>query len=98
MFTDAVLMYIGPDKIKKVIKEVLRIARRVLILVEWHCENQNKDAYGLGIYHFGCWKRNYVDLLKQFMPKEKVHLTKIPKKLWPSENWQNLGYIIEVIL
>lgn len=97
VFTDALLIYIGPDKIKKVIQEILRIVCRALILVEWHAENQ-KDPYGLGIYHFGCWKRNYVNLIKQFVPENQICLTKIPKDLWPVRNWEKLGYIIEVIL
>lgn len=96
VFTDALLIYIGPDKIKKTIQEMLRITRRALILVEWHYKEQNKDPQGLGVYHWGCWKRNYVNLLKQFVPEDKIRITKIPKELWPAENWQNLGYIIEV--
>jgi len=95
VFTDAVLIYIGPDKIKKVIKEMIRIAQQALIMVEWHCEPQIKDPHGLGIYHFGHWKRNYVDLLKQFIPEEQVWLTKIPPHLWPDKNWERIGYIIE---
>lgn len=98
VFTDALLIYIAPDKIKKVIQEMLRITYRVLILVEWHYKDQNKDSQGLGIYHFGCWKRNYVNLLKQVTSIKQIRLTKIPKELWSQKNWQNLGYIIEVIL
>ena len=51
VFTDATLMYIGPDKIKKTIQEMIRITRRAIVLFEWHCENN--DPYGLGTYHFG---------------------------------------------
>ena len=50
MFTDAVLMCIGPDKIKDVMKAMIRVARRALILVEWHTEDQRKDRHGLGVY------------------------------------------------
>lgn len=95
VFTDAVLIYIGPDKIKKVIEEMVRVARLALILVELHCEPQNKDVRGSGIYHLGHWKRNYVDLLKQFIPEEQIQVAKIPPELWPDENWGKLGYVIE---
>jgi len=98
LFTDALLMFIGPDKIKKVMGEMFRITRRALILVEWHCKSQNKDPYGLGVYYLDCWKRNYIDLLKEFTLKDRIRLTKIPNKLWPEKNWQELGYLIEVIL
>jgi len=96
VFTDAVLIYIGPDKIEKVVREMFRITRKALIFVEWH-EN-SEDPKGLGIYHFGPWKRDYVNLLKQFVHGNQINTTKIPKELWPDKNWRDLGYIIEVIL
>jgi len=97
VFTDAVLMYIGPDKIKKVIKEIIRISRKAVIFCEWH-ESSGKDIRGLGIYHFSHWKRNYVNLLKHFVHKDQIHITKIPEELWPGKDWSQLGYVIEVIL
>lgn len=99
IFTDAVLMYIGPDKIKKVMREMLRISRRALILLEWHIESQDMDRRGLGVYYQGSWTRNYVNLLNNCCsPPKEIHLTKIPKQIWPNKNWENFGYIIEVIL
>jgi len=97
VFSDAVLMYIGPDKIKKFIKELIRISRKVLIFVEWH-ENSEKDKKGLGIYHFSHWKRNYKNLLKQFVDEDQIHITKIPEELWLGKDWGELGYVIEVTL
>lgn len=99
VFTDAVLIYIGPDKIKKVMREMIRVTRRELILVEWHCaEPQNKDRHGLGIYWDGNWKRDYLALLKQFVPEEQIRATKIPEDAWPGKWWEDLGYTIEVVL
>lgn len=98
VFTDAVLIYIGPDKIKKLTQEMLRLARKAVIFLEWHQELKNRDAQGLGIYYFGHWKRNYKNLLKQLLPEEKIHLTKIPPLLWPGRNWSQLGYLIEATI
>lgn len=99
VFTDAVLIYIGPDKIKKVSQEMLRVARRALILMEWHCfAPQCKDPNGLGVYHHGSWKRDYVALLKQFVREEQIHVTKIPADIWPDKKWKALGAIIEVVV
>lgn len=99
VFTDAVLIYIGPDKITKVVKELIRIARRALILVEWHYfEAWEKDPRGLGVYHCGNWKRNYVALLRQFVGEEQIHLTKITDDIWPDKNWSKVGAVIEVAL
>ena len=83
VFTDAVLIYIGPDKIKEIMKEAIRIARRALILVEWHCFESQKDPHGLGVFYLGCWKRDYVALLKQFVSEEQIHVTKTPEDVWP---------------
>lgn len=98
VFTDALLIFIGPDKINGLITEMFRVARRALVLVEWHCESQDKDPKGSGTYHYGCWKRNYVDLLQQFVPGERIRLTKIPGELWPVRDWQEFGYVIEILI
>lgn len=97
VFTDAVLIYVGPDKIKKVIKEMFRITRRALILMEWHSfEPDHKDPKGLGIYHYGNWKRDYIALSKQFISEEQIHITKVTEDIWPDKNWKEVGAIIEL--
>jgi len=100
VFSDAVLIYIGPDKIMKVIKEMVRMTRRALVLVEWHCfEPKKKDTSRLGVYYRGLWKRDYVTLLKQFVREEQIHITKITEEAWPGEEaWKEVGAIIEVVL
>lgn len=95
--TDAVLIYVAPDTIRSAIKELIRIARKAVILVEWHTDAEYSDKYSLGVYHFGCWKRNYVSLIKNFTsPDKTVIATKIPKSIWPSQNWEDLGFILEI--
>ena len=96
VFTDATLIYIGPDKIKGVIQKMINLTRKALVLLEWHY--QNGDPQGLGIYHFGHWKRNYKNLLKQFVPENRTQITKIPENLWPVKDWEELGHLIEVLL
>lgn len=99
VFTDAVLIYVGRDEIRKAIEEAIRITKRYLVLVEWHYFNgKNKDPYGLGVHHFNLWKRDYKALLKQFVPEENITVTKIPENLWPNEGWKEFGAVIEVDL
>lgn len=100
IFTDAVLIYIGRDKIKRVVQEMLRVARRALVFVEWHSFGapDKKDPHGLGFYRFGCWERDYVALLRQFIPEEQISITKINEDIWPGQIWKDRGAIIEVIL
>lgn len=96
VFTDAVLIYIGPDIIKRVIMDMIRVTRHVLILIEWHGEDQRRDPDGLGVYYRGNWKRDYITLLKNFVDEEQIHVTKITQNIWPEKTWKEIGAIIEV--
>jgi ubiquinone/menaquinone biosynthesis C-methylase UbiE len=97
VFTISLLIYIGPDKIKEVIEGILRITHHALVLIELHCfEPDTKDPLGHGIYRYGNWVRDYVALLKQFVPEEQIRVTKIPEDAWPAEPWKELGAVIEV--
>ena len=99
VFTDAVLIYIGRDKIQGIIKEIVRVARKGLILVERHCfDSKNGDPNGLGIRRHSIWQRDYVALLKQFIPEGQIRVIKITEDMWPDTGWQEAGAIIEVTL
>jgi len=95
VLTDALLICIGPDKIKRVIKELARISRKGIIMVEWHTPEGIKEIYDP---HIGVWRRNYKILLSEIFPRKSIFISKIPTELWPDENWQKFGYIIEVKL
>jgi ubiquinone/menaquinone biosynthesis C-methylase UbiE len=97
VLTDAVLIYIGPDKIRKIIMDMIRIAKKAIILVEQHTEEET-DNEGLGIYHSGLWRRNYRILLRQFVSEDKLRFVKIPDKSWEDKEWKRSGYIIKVNL
>jgi ubiquinone/menaquinone biosynthesis C-methylase UbiE len=95
VFTDAVLIYIGPDKIKEVIKGMLGITRKALILFEWH--SFGCASHPLGV-HVGHWMRDYVSLLKEFVPQENIYVIKMPEELWADKYWQKYGGVVEVDL
>lgn len=88
IFTDAALIYVGPEKIERVIKEFARVAKKALIFNEWHDESQNS------IYN-DHWIHNYRTLLKKFTSEDNIRFTKIPQELWGGD-WAKYGYIIEV--
>lgn len=97
VFTDAVLIYIGPDKIETVIKDLIRITRKALILVEWYnFGSDQKDPSGHGIYYKGLWKRNYMNLIKQFAPEDQINVMKFTEDMWQESNWNKVGALIEV--
>lgn len=89
VFTDAVLMYVGPDKIKKVAAELERVSRKAIILVEHHSENETD----LGRYGEKWWLRNYTKLFQPY--SNQITATKITSETWGG-NWGKFGYIIEV--
>lgn len=94
VFTDATLMCIGPDKTKKVIKEIIRVAKKAIILIEWQIENKEEEYDA----HIGVWKRDYLNLLKEFVPEKEIILSKITPEMRSDKNWQKFGYIIKVKL
>ena len=99
VFTNALLIYIGPDKIREVVTDLLRLARQALVLVELQrFEADRKDPLGLGIYHEGNWVRDYVKLLKQFVPEDRIRVTRIPEEVWPVMPWNQRGAVIEASL
>ena len=93
VFTDAVLMYINPDEIKRVIQEMIRITKKAIIIVDWY--SKGPDTYNS---HIGNWTRDYQALLKQFISEEQIEIVKIKEEWWPNEDWQKFGYIIKVKL
>ena len=90
IFTDATLIYEGPDKIESIIKEMIRVAKKSIILCEQHTESSS-------IFYKDHWIHNYNLLFGKFLSQEKIKLTKIPPQIWRGD-WEELGYIIEVIL
>lgn len=98
IFTDAVLIYVSRGKIYGVIEEMLRIARKGLIFVEWYNFNQQlRDKRGLGVFT-GYWVRDYVALLKQFVSEEQIRVTRITQETWPNAGWIKNGALIEVTI
>lgn len=93
VFTDALLMYLGKDEIEKVLKEMIKIAKKALIFLEWHLPHFKGEIFDP---HIGAWKRDYLNLLEKYFSREEIFLEKIPKEFWPNKNWQKYGWIIEV--
>ena len=87
ILSDAVLMYISPEKIRQVIEEMIRVTKKAIILCEWQIPD-NK----LGEKVYGHWARDYVKLLGDYGIKTSIY--KLTKEDWPSENWSRVGYII----
>jgi len=90
IFTAATLIYLGPEKIESMIKEMLRVAKKSIIL----CEQHSKDRR---FFYKDIWVHNYQSLFEKFVSKQSIKITKISPEIWQKE-WGKLGYIIEVSL
>lgn len=96
VFTDAVLIYIGADNIQAVAREMVRLARKAIVLVEFN--DPGSGPRGTFIYKKGYWKRDYEGLFRESKRVKEVRSMKITEDIWPDEYWAKYGSIIEAIL
>jgi SAM-dependent methyltransferase len=92
VFTDAMLLYIAPDKIYICIEEMRRIARRAIIFLEMHLDGIGSD----GFYTRDGFVRDYRELCKQL--SNDIKLTHMPTEKRPAGRWPNYGTLFEVTL
>lgn len=91
VLSDASLIYIGPTKIKKTLKEMHRVCRNRIVL----CELHNTNFITRWMYRFktGYNMYNYEKLLEEAGCYD-IKLFKIPKEMWEGTPWEEHGYII----
>lgn len=89
----ACLLYVPEEAIRKVLGEMLRVSKGVVILAEQH-------RAGVGEFvkrgNAGYWIRDYQQLVQDYFPGCEVSLEKIKHPLWTAEKWQELGHIIHI--
>lgn len=92
VLSDATLIYYGPLKVKKALKEMIRISRGHIVLCELHSSNPIERW----IYRFkrGYNVHDYRKLLEE-MGCYDIQMAKIPKEFWPGTPWEEYGYIIK---
>ena len=83
VLSDAVLMYIPDKDIEHVMDEICRVAKKAVILLEWHSEKEKVEDYH--------WCRNYAKLLSNrgFV----VDARKLTKEEWDTKTWQKHGIL-----
>jgi ubiquinone/menaquinone biosynthesis C-methylase UbiE len=89
IFSDAAIIYVGPDKIDAVFKDMSRIAKTGIVLCEQHTDKKS--------FYNDRWIHNYSDLVKKNISGAKINFTKIPKGVWGGD-WEKYGYIIKIVL
>ncbi len=85
VFSWAVLIYIRPAEIKRVLNIMWSMTNKTLILLEMQGINKKKDPTGLGIYCYpGNWKRDYISLIKEVAENKNIEIkvSEIAKDIW----------------
>ncbi len=95
VFSDATLMYIGPDKIQDIVGHMVRIARKAVILNEWDMGGSSETDHR---YHYGHWIHNYLSLFEKCGVRGKIEVTRISREMWDDSNWVKYGAMIEARL
>lgn len=99
LLTDAAFIYLGPEQIKKVLSEMIRIARKAIILYEWQIwDEQVLQAGKYSLYCSGHWVYNYNALFLSFPTVKKVEIEKVAAGIWHDYCWDKYGAIIKVTL
>ena len=88
IITDAVLIYVNPDKIKKVKSEFLRVAKKGIIMAEFQIDDWDGDGH-ISLLH---WTRDYRKLFKE----NKVEIQRLDN--WDNFKWDTLGVIATIKL
>lgn len=95
-FTDATLMYVGPDQIMQTLKEIQRVTRKAILFNEWCFEDAHNSQHS--VWYYLHWVHDFKSLLQDLSPSEKVTLIKLPAHLWGKDGWQEYGTLVEVTL
>ena len=90
VFTNAVLMFITPNDIDQVIKSFIRIAKRGIVLNEYHKQDLDGD-----FFDGGRWVYDYISLFKKHCPSAKIE---IKKSVFSGGSWDKYGSLIKISL
>lgn len=97
VFTDAVLIYVAPDRIREILKEISRICNKVFLMNEWDFKKDDVPEKKEYIYYNGHWIYDYNKLLSEGIAYKEIKKTKIDEQIWKDPGWIKYGFIIEVV-
>ncbi len=92
VFTDATLLYLGPDRIERCLRELVRISCGRVVLLEMHDEEAGCGGY----YTRDGWVRNYRLLAMAAAPNAAITLEKLPEVQRPVGRWPKYGALIQI--
>lgn len=97
----AALLFIPPERIEQAMAEMLRVAKKCVILLEQQQSNPSNPTQYLGIRvpkdtgRSDYYLRDYQALLAQYVRPEYIRVTPVPKPRWQLEQWQRYACVVE---
>ena len=84
VFSWAALIYPRPSRIRDILTDMTRIARKAVVLLEVQSAVALSGRQAAGVYVMGHWKRDYVSLLTEVAPSyDEPAVEWIPRHIWP---------------
>lgn len=93
VLADAVLMYLGPDQIDRALKEMARIARRAVVLNEWHLFEPPADG-ARSQWYYAHWVHDYTARLATVPGLKPARVERLPAGQWGAGGWELYGALI----
>lgn len=94
VLTDATLMYIGSDRIRQTLRELVRVARKGMLLNEWHLFAPPGPAGQVHRWYDAHWVHDYERLLREVGGVQTVRVEPLPAGLWGPGGWQEYGAVV----
>ena len=88
LFSQAVLVFVPPSNIRKVIHGMLRISKKYIVLNEYHLDGEPN-----GLFDGGRWIYDYSAIIKESFPKAEITMQASGFK---GGIWDNFGNLIIV--
>jgi len=92
ILVDAVLMFITPDKIQKVLKELIRSAKTAgsgMVINDYHADGLSSE----GLFVGGRWVHDLVSIINLIAPQAIIS---VKKSSFTGGEWDRYGSLIEV--
>lgn len=92
VFTDAVLLYVGDDKIHRVMSEMARVSKKVIFLLELSPDLDTRSSY----LSSDGWIRDYRRLIKTENFDCDIKVEPVTEEIRPAGRWPGQGKLIQV--
>lgn len=95
VFTSAVLLYLNTNRVSIALAEMMRVAKKRVIILEQECSGEDQELTG-GVVGGTYWVRNYQKLFSTMEGVSKITPIRISHPRWPIESWEAMGVVLEV--